>query len=189
MELFEVEDVLYKWSTQDCMTMDSVPYIGRFGKDDEDLFIATGYNKWGMTNSMVSAMIIGDLIVKGHSPWENVYNPSRINITASAKTFIKKNANTMIHFMSNRINLFDSDDLDLENGQCKIIVKDGNRLGAYKDEEGNVHIVDTTCTHLKCEVNWNSAEKSWDCPCHGSRFDYKGDILHGPALKPLKKYS
>ncbi|MDY6596995.1 Rieske 2Fe-2S domain-containing protein, partial [Clostridioides difficile] len=81
-----------------------------------------------------------------------------------------------------------SGDMPKNNGEGKIVNIDGKRYGVYKDDNGDFYIVDTTCTHLGCELNFNSEEKTWDCPCHGSRFDYKGNILEGPALKPLKLY-
>jgi len=152
---FEVENIPYHWSTQDCMTMDSLPYAGLYSSKTPDLYLTTGYQKWGMTNSTASAIIIRDLIVKGESPWQDVYNPSRHSITASAKSFITENINVAGAFIGGKLNT-------------------------------PAASINTTCTHMGCELSWNTAEKSWDCPCHGSRFGANGDILEGPAVSPLK---
>lgn len=183
--LFTVENIPYCWSTQDCMTLDGIPYIGNFNSNTPDMYIATGFQKWGMTNSMVSAMLIKDLIVKGKSPWQEVYSPSRKAITASAKNFIAQNFNVAEQLLDGKLSSLPGD-IDIEPGEGKVIKIDGDRVGVYKDEKGALHFVNTTCTHMGCELNWNSAEKTWDCPCHGSRFTYKGEIIEGPGVKPLK---
>ncbi|WP_352418804.1 FAD-dependent oxidoreductase [Proteiniborus sp.] len=183
-DVFTVEDVAFKWSTQDCMTLDGIPYVGHFTSDTPNLYIATGFGKWGMTNSMVSAMILKDLISKGESPWQDVYNPSRKTIISSAKNFVVENLNVAQQLIDGKLSPA-PEDLDIKPGEGKIIKIDGNKVGAYRDEQGILHIVNTTCTHMGCELNWNSVERSWDCPCHGSRFSYEGKIIEGPAITPL----
>jgi len=183
-ETFTIEDVPYRWSTQDCMTLDGLPYVGHFTSNTPNMYVATGYGKWGMTNSMVSAMLLRDLIVHGNSPWQDVYNPSRKTIAASAKNFVIQNVNVAEQLIEGKISPIPHD-VDIKVGEGKIIKANGQRSGAYRDEQGTLHVVDTTCTHMGCELNWNSAEKSWDCPCHGSRFSYEGNVIEGPALRPL----
>jgi len=187
-QTFAVEDIPYRWSTQDCMTMDGLPLTGHFTSNTPNMYIATGYGKWGMTNSMASAMILRDLIVDGKSPWQDVYNPSRKTIAASAKNFVVENINVAEKLIEGKIAPL-PDDIDVKTGEGKNIKIDGQRVGVYRDEQGTLHVVDTTCTHMGCELKWNSAEKSWDCPCHGSRFSYKGDIIEGPAVRPLNTNS
>ena len=182
--LFTIEDIPYRWSTQDCMTLDGVPYIGNFTDKTPNLYIATGFGKWGMTNSMVSSMLLNDLIVKGESPWEEIYNPSRKSIIPSAKEFSKQGINVSSNLIGGKIKR-GTKDKKVERGQGKIIDIDGKKVGAYRDEDGKLHLVNLTCTHMGCELNWNSAERSWDCPCHGSRFNVDGEILNGPAVHPL----
>lgn len=182
--IFTIDDILFRWSTQDCMTIDGIPYVGHFNSNTPNLYIATGFQKWGMTNSMVSAMLIRDLIVKGKSPWQDVYNPSRKTILASAKDFIVQNINVAEQLIDGKLSPV-PDDIDVKNGEGKVVMVDGKRAGAYRDEKGNLHLVNTTCTHMGCELNWNSAERTWDCPCHGSRFTYDGKIIEGPATKHL----
>jgi len=183
-QTFTVEQMPYRWSTQDCMTLDDLPYVGQFTSKTPNMYIATGYGKWGMTNSIASAMIIRDLIFKGESPWQDVYNPSRHTIAASTKNFVVENLNVAGKIMQGKFSPI-PDDVDVKLDEGKIIELNGQRTGVYKDLKGNLHIVDTTCQHMGCELFWNAAEKTWDCPCHGSRFNYDGEIVEGPAVQPL----
>lgn len=183
-EHYTVLDIPYRWSTQDYGTMDGVPYIGHLTSKTPNIYVATGFSKWGMTNSTVSAIMFRDLIMKGENPWTNVYNPSRFTPSASASTFITQNTDVAKNFVKGKLEDLPAE-VDLPRGEGKVIRHEGQRIGAYRDEDGKLHLVDTTCTHLGCEVHWNDAEKSWDCPCHGSRFSYKGDVIEGPAKKPL----
>ncbi|NMA94645.1 MAG: FAD-dependent oxidoreductase [Clostridiales bacterium] len=183
--IYTVEDIPFRWSTQDCMTLDDLPYVGQFTPNTPYLYVATGFKKWGMTNSMASAMILRDLIVHGNSPWQDAYNPSRRTILPSAKTFIVENLNVAEQLIDGKLSSL-PDNVSVDPGEGKILKIDGERVGAYKDDNGQLHFVDTTCTHMGCELNWNSAETTWDCPCHGSRFSYKGEVISGPAVEPLK---
>ncbi|NLK68839.1 MAG: FAD-dependent oxidoreductase [Clostridiaceae bacterium] len=182
--LFTIEDIKYRWSSQDCMTVDSIPYVGYYNSDTSNILIATGFQKWGMTNSMASAQILRDLIVEGSSPCQDVYNPSRKNVLGASKTFIKENFDVAKHLISGKIASIPKN-VKIQPGEGKVLEHDGERTGAYRDENGNLFLVNTTCTHLGCELNWNCAEKSWDCPCHGSRFSYTGSIIDGPSVDPL----
>lgn len=183
-EYFTVENILYRWSTQDCMTDDGVPYIGHLTSSTPNIYVATGFAKWGMTNSTVAALILKDLIIKGENPWAPVYNPSRITIKASAEKFVVENADVAKNYISGKLEPLQNN-VEFKNDEAKIIDVESHRAGAYMDEKGLLHIIDTTCTHLGCELQWNDAEKTWDCPCHGSRFTYEGEIVEGPALNPL----
>lgn len=182
--IFTVEDIPYRWSTQDYTSMDEVPYIGHLTSNTPNIYVATGFGKWGMTTGTAAALIFRDLISSGGSPWQDVYNPSRFTPSASAKNFVKENLNVAKHLISGKISPVPSD-IEIPRGEGKILDMDGQRVGAYRDNKGVVHLVDTTCTHLGCELQWNSAEKSWDCPCHGSRFTYEGEIIQSPALNNL----
>lgn len=181
---FSISDVPYRWSTQDCMTLDGIPYIGHYTSDTPNLYVATGFGKWGMTNGTVSSQILRDLIIKGESPWQEVFNPSRKTITSSAKNLIFQGVNVATELVSGKLSK-KSKEINLKIGEAEIVEIDGKRAGAYRDEFGKLHIVNTTCTHMGCELNWNSAEKSWDCPCHGSRFSYEGKVIEGPATQDL----
>lgn len=183
--IFTVEDIPYRWSAQDCMTLDDIPYVGRYSSDTPNLYIATGFGKWGMTTSTASAMVLKDLIIKGESPWQDVYSPSRKTVLASTKNFVVENLNVAGQIIDGKLSPLPNDS-EVKIGEGKIIQMDGERAGAYRDDNGTLHLVNTACTHLGCELNWNSAEKTWDCPCHGSRFSIDGDIIEGPTVRPLK---
>lgn len=182
---FQVQDILYRWSTQDYMTLDGVPYIGRLTSSRHDLFVATGFKQWGMSNGTAAAMVLRDLILSGDSPWKEVFDPARFTPAASVANFVVQNANVAIKYVSGKLKAT-AENEDILPEQSRIIRVDGERVGAYRDEKGELHLVDTTCPHVGCELEWNSAEKSWDCPCHGSRFTYEGEIIEGPALSYLQ---
>ncbi|MGE5545211.1 MAG: FAD-dependent oxidoreductase [Bacillota bacterium] len=181
---FEVKDVKYRWSTQDYITLDGVPYVGNLTAGHPNLYVATGFAKWGISNGTASALIIRDLILHGDSPWKEVYTPSRFNAT-SALNFVVTNADVAKHLVAGKLKRAE-DLIDLHPGEARVIEKDGDKIGAFRDDKGKLHMVDTTCTHMGCELSWNEAERSWDCPCHGSRFTYEGDIIEGPALSRLR---
>lgn len=182
---FQVQDIPYRWSAQDCMTIDGIPFVGHLTSNSPNLYIATGFGKWGMSNSTVAAMILKDLIVKGENPWTPVYDPHRLTLPAIT-TLISQNANVAKEFISGKLRPA-AENAQIKKGEAAIISVDGDKAGAYRDENDKLHVLDITCTHLGCELSWNNAELSWDCPCHGSRFSYEGDIIEGPALNRLQK--
>ena len=184
-ESFTIEEELYHWSAQDYYTLDGIPYIGRLIADLPNVYLATGFGKWGITNGTVAAILIKDLVTTGKSPWEKVYSPQRKITGTGAIGFATQNLDVAYQLVSGKLK-GPEDGMEIKRGEGKIIEYKGNRAGAYRDEEGKLYLVDITCTHMGCELKWNSAEKTWDCPCHGSRFKYNGDIVEGPALHPLK---
>jgi Rieske Fe-S protein len=139
-----------------------------------------------MTTGAVSAMILRDLIVKGNNSWAEVYDPSRFIETGSILTFIKQNLDVAMNFVSGKFPT-GSPAGKIEKGEGKIVNVAGQKIGAYRDEKGKLHLIDTTCTHMGCELKWNDAEKTWDCPCHGSRFSPTGEVIDSPAFEPLDK--
>lgn len=185
-QYYQVEKIYYRWSTHDCVTTDGVPYVGNLTSRSPNIYVATGFGKWGMTNGIASAKIISDLITTGDNPWAQVYNPSRFITSGSAlKTFVGINLSVAEKYITGKLERGEAD-ADIKKGEARVIDIEGQRIGAYRDADGVLHMVDTTCTHLGCEVNWNDAEKSWDCPCHGSRFTYEGEIIEGPAINKLQ---
>ena len=184
-ERFKIGDIISYWSAQDYVSFDSIPYIGRVNKKQNNIYIVTGTSKWGLSNGSVGAMVIKDLITKNSSKYEELYNPSRLKSYLNTK-FIEHNLEVAYDYLKGKL-LFGNSDMP-KNNEGKVVSIHGKRYGAYRDEKGELFIVDITCTHLGCELRFNSSENTWDCPCHGSRFDYKGNILNGPALKSLKSY-
>jgi Rieske Fe-S protein len=168
------------------MTLDQIPYVGYFTEDTPNLYVATGFGKWGMTNSMASGMLLRDLIIKGDSAWKDVYSPSRKTKAASAVSFVTENFNVAKNLVGGKTEpLPKVDDTDIPAGEGRAVELSGKRAGAYRKEDGLLYLVNTTCTHMGCELNWNTAETSWDCPCHGSRFSTEGRVIEGPAVKDL----
>ena len=182
---YDVQEMPYRWSTQDYTTLDKVPYIGRLTSRIPNIFVATGFRKWGMTNSTVSAMILKDLIIKGENPWAEVYDPTRFIPNPSITSFISINADVAAKLVSGKLKPL-TQYIDIEKEEARNVEIEGQKMGIYRDENGQLHTVDTTCTHMGCELKWNDAEKSWDCPCHGSRFSYEGEIIEGPAINELQ---
>lgn len=186
--VFGLEAIPFHWSAQDLITLDKVPYIGGITSDRPNVLIATGYRKWGMTNSIVAALLFRDKIAGRENGFEDLFTPSRFHIKPSVKKLAKVNTDVITELVKGKLDKSGIHPKTLKNDEGAVITVDGERKGAYKDKDGRLHVVDTTCTHAGCEVNWNDGERTWDCPCHGSRFSYTGDVIEGPAEKPLQKY-
>lgn len=172
------------WSAQDCMTPDSVPYIGPYAAGRPGWYVATGFQKWGMTTSMVSAMLLRDLICGKQSPWEAVFTPRRF--AASDFPKITDEGKHAVRSLLKR-NFFVPRETaaELPAGHGGIVLLNGEKAGIYKDGDGKIYAVDVRCPHLGCQLEWNPDEKSWDCPCHGSRFDYRGRLIDNPAQEGI----
>lgn len=184
---FGIQEIPYRWSAQDLVTLDKIPYIGQISSGKQNIYVATGYRKWGMSHGTAAALLIRDLILKHENPYRELYTPSRFDAVPDLKNFIVQNTDVAKHLIAGKLEIVYRRPEDLTNGEGAVVTVDGKRAGAYKDEQGTLHIVDTTCTHMGCELEWNLGERSWDCPCHGSRFSITGDVMEGPAKKPLKK--
>ena len=189
-EHFDVESVEYRWSTMDYEPVDQVPFIGKIDPLAGNVYVGTGFKGWGMTNGTAAGMILADLIVEGSSPWADVFDPQRLTPGASAKSFLEENAKVGGSFVGDRIKsllagLEQGSTADLARGDARVVHRASQPVGLYRDEEGSTHAVSATCPHMGCLVRWNDAERTWDCPCHGSRFTYDGDVLSGPAVEGL----
>lgn len=162
-EFFPNSRVRTYWSAQDCVTADGVPYIGLYSDSTPNWYVATGFQKWGMTTSMASAMILRDMICGRENPYADAFDPGRFDLKAVAGTF--------------------SEGAQAVKGLTRSLL---NIPQAYKDESGEVHAVSVKCPHLGCQLEWNPDEKTWDCPCHGSRFTANGELISGPAQEDLE---
>ncbi|MDQ0216344.1 glycine/D-amino acid oxidase-like deaminating enzyme/nitrite reductase/ring-hydroxylating ferredoxin subunit [Oikeobacillus pervagus] len=186
-EQFGIKEYLYRWSAQDLTTLDKVPYIGRITNHHPNVFVATGFRKWGMTNGTTAALLLRDLLLGKENPYEELYTPTRFKADPSIKNLIQTNVDVAKHLVEGKLEYPLRQVEDLAHDEGAVVQFHGKRAGAYKDDQGVVHIVDTTCSHLGCEVEWNSGDRSWDCPCHGSRFSITGEVIEGPAETPLEK--
>ena len=187
-EHWGVESVEYRWSSQDNSSIDKLPLIGRVAPHDANLQMATGFDKWGMTGGTAAAMILTDACAGREHPWASLFDPRRLNLRVSVPDGIKENAETGFRMVRDRlVNRGGRPIEELEPGEGDIVEYDGDKVAGYRDDDGRLVAVSTRCTHLGCQVNWNAAERSWDCPCHGSRFAPDGAVLQGPAVHRLER--
>jgi glycine/D-amino acid oxidase-like deaminating enzyme/nitrite reductase/ring-hydroxylating ferredoxin subunit len=186
-ERFGVRSVDYRWSAQDYLPADNVPYIGRLLPGYGRLHVATGFKKWGMTHSAVAAMLLRDEIGGRPNPWSGLFRATRLHPLAAAKEVTVHNFDVGLRFAVDRLlTLRPPPAQALAPGEAGLRELDGEKVAAYRDEDGRLHAVSGRCTHLGCLVAWNAAERTWDCPCHASRFAPDGTVLQGPAVHPLE---
>ena len=184
-DTFGAAAVKFRWSAQDYSTLDDLPYVGRSPRTT-NCYVATGFNKWGLTNGTAAAVVLADLVNGRAHPWLEVFDATRIGDPAAVAKMVKENVHVGKRFVSDRLARLSATAVsDLEPGVGRVVRADGRAVAAYRDEEGRVHAVDATCTHMGCTVHFNQGENSWDCPCHGSRFSTNGEVLAGPAVTPL----
>ncbi|RYF22204.1 MAG: FAD-dependent oxidoreductase [Flavobacteriales bacterium] len=187
---YDVEEVSYRWSSQYYVPVDGLPYIGKMPYGDENTYVATGFNGNGMIFGTLSAEIITDTILEKENKFAKLFDPERLKPIAGFTEFVKENADVAYRFIADRFGaekLTDLMDINAEEG--KIVELDGEKLAVYKDKAGKITALNPVCTHAKCIVNFNSEEKSWDCPCHGGRFDLCGKVITGPPRQDLEQVS
>jgi Rieske Fe-S protein len=174
-----------RWSGQVIEPHGGLPLIGGSG----NLYISTGYAGQGMTFGTAGAMLIADLVSGIDNPWAKTFDPARVHAHMTVREFITENLGFPKHLVADRLTSHDVEAKafdDVHTGEGRIIEVDGRKIAAYRSDSGKLHCVSPVCTHMKCDVAWNPAERTWDCPCHGSRFTPEGDVLNGPAHKPLE---
>ena len=180
-------EVLYKWSTRDCITLDKIPYIGEFSHLLPHVYVGTGFNKWGMTSSHVAARIVSDIILEKQNPYAEIFEATRMHLIVNKEEVKNMVVDTTKGLVVERFQKETLTIEDIANGDGGIVEIEGKKVGVYKDEQGEIYAVKPVCTHLGCVLNWNGADKTWDCPCHGSRFGYDGQNVYEPANKRLEK--
>lgn len=184
---FNIADIPYRWSSQYYEPTDGLPYIGKLPGAEPGVYVATGFGGNGITYSHVASISLTDLIINGKSRYENLFDPSRVKPVAGFKNFVMENADVVKQLVSK---LMPADELEslsaLAKGEAKVIEFENEKVALYKDNSGNLHAVNPACTHVKCQVAWNAVEQSWDCPCHGARYDADGKVLSAPAHLNLK---
>jgi glycine/D-amino acid oxidase-like deaminating enzyme/nitrite reductase/ring-hydroxylating ferredoxin subunit len=175
----------YRWTNEDYTPMDHAPFIGWSSSGSHPYLVATGFNAWGITTGTAAAMLLADIVTDRHNPWLELFDATRIKPLASAGAFVSGNAEVASHlvggYLAQKLHSFGA----LAPGQAAILKIDGDNVAGYRDPEGKLHAVSAACTHMGCIVGWNENDRSWDCPCHGSRFALDGEVIHGPAVKPL----
>ncbi len=183
-ERFGIEPEL-RWATQDHMPLDGVPYVGRHDPLSSGVWVATGFRKWGLAMGTAAAELLAAQIAGRDHAWTELFEPQRLRPKASATSFVKENANVALRFMGDRV--AKRGDVDkIGPGEGRVVGAGLGQRAVYRDEDGTLHELSARCTHLGCIVNWNTAERTWDCPCHGSRFAASGKVIEGPAVRPLR---
>lgn len=184
-ELYPDCKVLFRWNTRDCISLDKIPYIGEFSNLYKNMYVGTGFKKWGMTFSNIAGKIVSDKILGKQNEYEDLFTPTRLKPIKNrweVKNMLKE---TVDSIALNKFKIDPSSISEIENDNASIMKIDGENIGIYKDKNGKLYAVSPVCTHLGCLLTWNNIDKTWDCPCHGSRFDYMGKNIYEPAIKDL----
>ena len=180
-----VESIDHRWSGQVMETSDGLAFIGPNPDGAENVYIVTGDSGHGMTHGTVGGMLLSDMILGRANEWSALYDPKRVRAGA-APDLARENLNVAAQYAAWLLPGDAPSEDDVPRGSGRVIRRGARMIAVYRDEAGDLHQRNAACTHLKCIVNWNDLEKSWDCPCHGSRFTPTGDVLNGPASSPLE---
>jgi glycine/D-amino acid oxidase-like deaminating enzyme/nitrite reductase/ring-hydroxylating ferredoxin subunit len=180
-----VSEVAYRWSGQVMQPVDGLAFIGRNPMDQPNIYIATGDSGNGMTHGTIAGMLITDLILGRDNPWANLYDPNRRTVRA-AREFVRANVNVAAQYMDWAKGGEVNSAAAIPAGSGAVLRQGLKKVAVYRDEAGAIHAFSAECPHRGCVVGWNTTERTWDCPCHGSRFDSLGRVVNGPANKNLK---
>lgn len=173
---------LHRWSGQIIEPHDGLPLIG--GSDG--LYVSTGYSGQGITFGTLGGMILADLITGVANPWAKLFDPGRVHLRGAIKSYVTENIDYPKHMVADRVLSRDVEAFELAPGEGKIVEVEGKKVAAYRDDAGALHCLSPICTHMRCDVAWNATERTWDCPCHGSRFGVDGRVVNGPAREGLE---
>jgi Rieske Fe-S protein len=184
-EHWDVAEVTHRWSAQDPVPYDNLPMVGPYRPGSHNLWVSTGFLKWGFSSATFAATILADAIAGRTPEWAAAFSPSRVSPRSLPK-IAQMGGKFAADMAVDRLRRPDSGG-DVPRGEARVVGDGHGRTGVYRDEAGGLHAVSVRCTHQGCLLRFNAAETSWDCPCHGSRFDVDGDVLEGPAVKPLER--
>ncbi|MDQ3051916.1 MAG: FAD-dependent oxidoreductase [Bacteroidota bacterium] len=187
-ERFDIEQVMYEWSGQILYAFDALGYIGRNPMDRDNIYIVTGDNGNGLTYGTIAGLLITDLISGTENEFEEIYKPARFKFLQAGNVFIEELVTGLAAYFKSKPRETSESIQSIKAGEGKIIEIEGKKYGAFRSFDEYVHIVASECTHLGCSVKWNGDEKSWDCPCHGSRFTTTGTVVNGPANTNLNHH-
>lgn len=185
-KFFDIDKVAFSWSSQYYESVDGFPYIGVLPGSKGKIYTATGFGGNGMPFGSLASSILADLILTGTSKYEKLFSPTRIKPVAGFSDFVKEQVTVIADFVKDKLFADKIGSLaEIVGGEAKVVKYEGELFAVYKEMGGRMHILKSTCPHAKCEVRWNGAEISWDCPCHGSRFNLNGKMLTGPSVEGL----
>jgi glycine/D-amino acid oxidase-like deaminating enzyme/nitrite reductase/ring-hydroxylating ferredoxin subunit len=184
-EHWDVAEITHRWSAQDLYSYDGLPMVGPYLPGSRNLYVATGFRKWGLAMGTAAAVLLTDTITGKAGPWAALFSPQRVSLRGAPRLAML-NAKVAKEFVGDRLRPGEVSDTEaIPRGEARVLREGLTQTGVYRDEQGELHAVSLRCTHLGCLLRFNGAETSWDCPCHGSRFDVDGAVLAGPATKPL----
>lgn len=185
-ELYPQAEILFRWNTEDCIGLDKIPYIGEFSSIMPKVYVGTGFKKWGITASNVAANIVTDKILGKSNKYADIFNSKRFKPIKNRWEMQNMLKQTIVSFAFEKSQIPIGDIEQIPNDSAQIININGMNVGIYKDTTGNIYALKPVCSHLGCTLTWNNLDKTWDCPCHGSRFDYMGKNIYNPANKGLE---
>lgn len=185
-ELYPDCKILFKWNTRDCISLDKIPYIGEFSNLMKNMYVGTGFKKWGMAFSNIAGKIVTDEIMGKENKYSNVFDATRMKPIKNRWEVKNMVIESVESLALNKFKIESHSIDEIQNDNGGIIKIDGENVGIYKDKQGKIYAVKPVCTHLGCLLSWNNLDKTWDCPCHGSRFDYMGRNIYDPAIKNLQ---
>ncbi|MDP8914376.1 MAG: FAD-dependent oxidoreductase, partial [Pseudomonadota bacterium] len=177
----------YRWTNEDYTPMDGAPFIGWSSSARNGYLVATGFNAWGITNGTVAGIILAALASGRDHQWASLFDASRVKPIAGAKEFAKQNLEVAKELVGGYVTTKPHSFDELAPGEAAVLKVSGENVAAFRDEQGRLHAVSAVCTHMGCLVGWNENDRTWDCPCHGSRYEISGEVIHGPTYKPLEK--
>ncbi len=184
-EHWDIGEVAHRWSAQDPISYDHLPVIGPYPRSSR-VFLASGFMKWGLSSAGAAAIVLSDLLAGRKSEWTEIFSPNRLSV-GSAHEFALNNAKVARDMVLDRVRPSEAPSAEsIPRGEARVIRDRLGKTGMYRDDVGDLHAVSLRCTHLGCLLRFNAAERSWDCSCHGSRFDVDGAVLEGPATRPLE---
>ncbi len=187
-ERFPGAQITYRWATQDNTTTDQIPFVGPFHPGAKNVYVATGFGGWGMSTGVMAGQLLAATIAGEPMPWAQLYDPRRLHPVREAGPLLKLQTKVAGHFVGDRVRSSHADSVDdIAPGTGAVLRVYGERCAVYRDDAGALHAVSARCTHLGCIVHFNDAERTWDCPCHGSRFAVDGTVVQGPANRPLER--
>ncbi|MEU6378920.1 FAD-dependent oxidoreductase [Streptomyces sp. NPDC046909] len=189
VEHFGKLDFTHRWATQDNDSTDSVPLVGPLPTAGRHTYVATGFGGWGLSTGIMAGRLLTELINGREPEWSGLYDPRRLGtVVREAPAFLKHQANVARHFVGDRLpNVSGGSTDDIAPGDGAVVLTGGHHSAVHRDDEGQLHAVSARCTHLGCLVAFNRPERAWECPCHGSRFDTEGNVVQGPATRPLER--
>lgn len=187
-KMYPKYEIISRWTAEDCIPLDKIPYIGNYSRFMPNVYVATGFNKWGLTTSNIAANIIKDKILGKENEYEEIFKSTRLEPIKNkdeVKNMLKEVKESII---LSKFKLPKKHINDIKNGEGKIVKVNNQKVGVYKTEFGEIHTVKPVCTHLGCELYFNNHDKTWECPCHGSKFTYDGKAIEVPGIKDLNEH-